>query len=116
MAQFIQLNVLLRLPRLSLGEPAVPAQVNWRALASIFPFSASLNWWSPIILTPSFSQAGCGVFSFPPSSFLYFLHPTQSAWIPRAQQSRINAYSLLASLFSCTLRESKVESPQEKVL
>lgn len=50
MAQFIQLNVLLRLPRLSLGEPAVPAQVNWCALASIFPFSASLNWWSPIII------------------------------------------------------------------
>jgi len=63
-AVFPQLNVLLRLPRLSLREPVVLAQVNCGALTSIFPFSASLNWWSPIILTPSFSQAGCGVFSF----------------------------------------------------
>lgn len=66
-------------------EPPAPTHVNFCGLATIFPFSASLNWWSPIILTPSFSRAGCVFIFLFSSSFLspklpvVSVRPTRSA-------------------------------------
>lgn len=100
---FTRLNVLLSLPCRSLREPAVPAQVNWCALTSIFPFSASLNWWSPIILTPSFSQAGCGVFSF---FYSIFSIPHSRLGFP--EPSRVELMCIVCwPPFLCTLKVKK---------